>query len=310
MPGEVSFLILTNSILRLKVLRRWLFPVAACLWIVWLLGGCSTEEAVSRSKQTHAISAETKQALQQLSESSEKLYRAMKSNDTMLARAQLEGIARQLPSLSLEGIVHAESLEVIYAALGEARRTFNAVQFDPQLGLREAAKIRLLCDALSQPKHPMWRTYYKPMEDNANRIYQAAAEQQSPMLHAAYEELAARYAMIKPSLAVAHPAQMLVKADSMIAYLQPRVQQSPPAYEEVMAIHTELLQLLREMFGRDASSTDIPVHAPLLPIHPVLYWGAAIGSFILTVLAFVGYRRYHYEKERPPSVRQKPDQDG
>ncbi len=293
------------TILR-KWSQRWLFPVTACFVIVTLLGGCFAQEAAP-SSSVQDLSVETRKALEQLSASSEKLYQAMKADDPVQARTQLESIARQFPSVSLEGMVSAEGMEAVYVALGEARKTFNAVQFDPRSGIREAAKIRLLFDTLSQPKHPMWKAYYKPMADNVNQIQQAAQEQQAEELLTAYRELSGRYAMIKPSLAVTHPAQQLVKADSMFVFLQSHIERDTPAFTHIEAVHNDLTQLLRELFGRDAASADVAAYSPSLPIHPVLYWGAAIGSFILTILAFVGYRRYRYERDRPPSIRQKHD---
>ncbi|GIQ67579.1 hypothetical protein XYCOK13_04030 [Xylanibacillus composti] len=297
-----------QSTIRLKPQLQWLFPLTACLWIILLLGGCSAGEALP-SIRVQELPEDTRLALQQLSQSSEKLYQAMKADDPVQARVQLESIARQFPALSLDGVIPAEGMEAVYVALGEARRTFNAAQFDPQKGLREAAKIRLLFDALSQPKHAMWKAYYKPMEDNARLMHQAAEEHHEQALRSAYEEFAGRYEMIKPSLAITHSPQMIAKADSMLVFLQARVDRNTPAYDEIVAVDKDLRQLLRELFGREASSADMPVYSPSLPINPVLYWGAAIGSFIITVLTFVGYRRYRYEKERPPAVRQNTDRE-
>lgn len=260
---------------------RWpglVIGLAACL----LLGSLPVQAAENGGEPGR------EEKLRLLDETAAALYREAKAGKAVEAREELERFADLMTRLSYGGITTLEGLNALTSLVAESREVYNRVQFDQRLALLSAAKIRLAADALTHREKPLWLEYRATFEQDAEKLREAILsgrrEEAKRALGAFYDH----YLVIRPAVLISRSAAVAEKLDSWFLFMNGLL--SAPDYDaaRVKDGAANAAQLIEELFrpGDAAASAG-----PGKPAAPAL-WAAMVCGAIVSVLAYVGYRKY------------------
>jgi hypothetical protein len=122
----------------------------------------------------------------------------------------------------------------------------------------------------------------------------------------AFDQLSQHYKVIRTAVLLKSDPWKVERSDSVIRYASRILTANPPNAALWQGIITPLHEAMDGLFpgGKEAESAFVPTIAP-----PPWGWSAIMGSFIVTILTWVGWRRYRvdqYTAPRMPSRRTEP----
>jgi sporulation protein YpjB len=243
------------------------------------LNGCSspvesTEQAAEEREYVK---------LDKLNRIADEMYLKTQDEHIEEARVELIRLSELLTEIRYQGITSLEGVQALTQTVIEAKAVFSAVEFSMEEGLMVSAKLRLAADALTHPKNPMWLQYYKVLKQDGIELALAVEKDQPDLIKQGLAKIAGHYSLIKPAVVITRDPSEARKMDSFLVFLNKETSvEALKQYES----------LLKELFHREESTTYLPVSDQ----NPVL-WSLAIGSIIITVLIYAGWRRFQYERD-------------
>lgn len=248
------------------------------------LAGCARAERPPAASVPPPSEAQL-QKLQQLNQTAEEMYAKAMQGDYAGARGALQRMSDQVPQIHFEGITSVEGIKALADALTEAKRVFNAVQFQPEAAAVVAAKLRMAADALTHTNQPLWLQYYSVLQADMDRLEKAAKEKNKKELQAAAGQLAAHYDWVRPSLIISRAASDVEKTDSLIAFIKTQTT-NDESYKSVLNAAGPLRQMLDKLFMKKETTAYLPYVEQQNPI----LWTLVLGSIIMSALSFAGWR--------------------
>ncbi|MFC5403785.1 sporulation protein YpjB [Cohnella soli] len=236
------------------------------------------------------------------------LYGAVNASDVQSARDRLSALEEQFRKLPMEGIATAEGIQALANSMTDMKKAVAAVKLDERKWKEGAARLRLAADALAHPDRPLWVSYRKVLINDLKQL-EAALPNKSPSsgvsaasdaAKAAFGQLSVHYSVIRTAAALRAEPSTIERADSAFRYAA-RLLGSPSTQTMLLlSVAPQLRDALDAMFPQEAPAAFVP---PLGPVPPSWGWSATIGSFIVTVLSWVGWRRYKDDRfvDRPVS---------
>lgn len=223
------------------------------------------------------------------------LYEAVRRGDDRDMLRRLEEVERRLRELPLSAIRTAEGIEALAETVAQMKRAAVALTPDAVRRDRAAAALRLAADELAHPERPMWHQYRPLLADDINRLEQLTkGKRRLPAeATATYERLAEHYRLIRTAALLRGEPWKVERGDAVLTYAGRLIR----ATDADPALIAGLFAPLREAMGglfpadSDAPPATVPVYVP-----PPWGFSAAIGSLILTVLAWNGWRRFRFER--------------
>lgn len=224
------------------------------------------------------------------------LYEAAKRDEPEELLRRLGEAENRLRALTLEEIRSAEGIVALADSLAEVKRAAAAVTADPQRRERAAAALWLAADELAHPDRPLWHRYRLILGDDIDRLERLAKDEppsrrQREEMLAAYRELAGHYRLIRTAALLRGEPWKVERSDSVLVYAERLLKASRPDPKLLEGLFPQLREAMAALFPADADapSSAVPVYVP-----PPWGFYAAIGSLILTVLAWNGWQRYRY----------------
>lgn len=281
-------------------MRRVIIP--ALLSLAMLLGSVASVWADSAStSQANLVAPET--AIR-FDRTAELLYRAARESNRQAGYLYVQ---------QLRGMMDKQMKRLPLSEAGWAIVERSAAEIEYKLSngkpgsdwLSDAARIRLAADAIVRPEAPLWHSYETVMRDDLERVVKAWNRMDgrgAESARAAIDLLAVHYDRIEAAVKLqADPA----KADGLkerIAYTtglleaDKRQEAQPDWTNQALA---DLETSLSVLFEGTAAAEPLPAVAPIHAGHPVS-WILMLGSVIMGVLAYVGYRKY---KQQPYGIK-------
>ncbi|MDB4867022.1 MAG: hypothetical protein JWR03_1355 [Cohnella sp.] len=222
--------------------------------------------------------------------SAEALYDAAVRGDTFQTRLYLRQTEAELRALPMQRIATAEGIEALAQSVSRMKRTVAAVSTDPQNWKDEAAEIRLAADALAHPEAPLWHQYRRVLGEDVASL--SAAIQKAGVSSASLaslNRLKAHYELIRTSVLLHSETFLTERADSVLRYAQ-RLLVNPNTDPRLLTRLTPSLQESMEGLFPVKEKDQAAVVTPLAG--PPWGWSAFMGTFIVSVLTWVGWRRY------------------
>ena len=165
-------------------------------------------------------------------------------------------------------------------------------------GKLAAAKIRLVGDALTHPNEPMWLQYYKILQDDISHLQNALQKKNIQEVRNQIVQLNSHYLIIRPAALMNRDPSAINKVDSIILFLQRQTAPNQVDMASLMNVIDQLNQSMSELFQR----SDAAAYVPLFPDHKqsIWLWTLVVGLFIVTVLAYSGWRMFVFETKAFP----------
>ncbi|MFC7147203.1 sporulation protein YpjB [Cohnella cellulosilytica] len=277
------------------LLRACLGAAVAC----GLLAAASGAAAASApSGEPSPASSVSGQAYEKFLATAERLYEAVNGGQLEAAVQRLGELERQLRSLPMKTIATAEGIRALAGDVAEMKRTVAALSPDEAKWKKGAASLRLAADALAHPDKPIWHRYRTVLQEDINKLAAAVesgtAKQggpPAPAVRAAFEPLAEHYGLIRTAALLRAEPWKIERIDSALRYASRIYEAQAPKPELVRGTLEPIREALRELFpeGGGASETLVP---PLGAVPPSWGWSAMMGTFIVTILTWVGWKRY------------------
>lgn len=266
------------------------------------LAGCR-RTADSQDTRPPGPSAEQLQQLEQLNQAADELYQASTTGRLVDAREVLLRLGDQVASMSFANVTTVEGVDVLTDAVVEAKREFNAVRIDPDKAVKAAARLKLAADTLTHPNQPMWLQYYKVLSEDTKLFEQSVASGATNEAQRRLGYLKDHYDTIRPAVWIGRTPQEAEKMDSLLAFFTRYVDAGNFQQEILKSGITQWKDALDSLFRK---SGDRTAYLPAIqPDKPIL-WTVTVGSLIITVLMFSGWRMFESERNMVRRPRPRP----
>jgi sporulation protein YpjB len=235
--------------------------------------------------------------------STEGLYDAVTEGKLDEATTSLILIEKQFRSLPMQEITTAEGVQALAQTIAELKRAGAATTPSQEGWLIGAAALRLAADALAHPDKPIWHQYRTLLSEDLNTLSTAILPSQTQQQGAvsvpetaiqAFVRLEGHYRVIRPAVLLKSEPWLVERGDSSIRYAGRVLRADPPNADLLPSVVQPLREAMEGLFptglGHDAASTVVPPIAS-----PPWGMSALLGTFIVTILTWVGWRRYKLE---------------
>jgi hypothetical protein len=223
------------------------------------------------------------------------VYEAVKRGDHGQVLRRLGEAESRLRELPLAEIRTAEGIEALAKTVAEMKRAAAAVTPDPDRLEKAAAALRLAADELAHPERPLWHQYRPLLADDIDQLERLAKGKRRLPAEAAatYERLAGHYRLIRTAALLRGEPWKVERGDAVLTYAGRLIRAADADPALISGLFAPLREAMAGLFppDPDAPPATVPVYVP-----PPWGFSAAIGSLILTVLAWSGWRRFRFER--------------
>lgn len=270
-------------LLRLKIKKS---AVSLMLFILLLLtAACST--MTNENEKSLVVDDEQLENAENINQLADIIYNHVNEENLVEARKGLHQLSEQVTNIRFQGLTTIEGMQALIASVISAKEIFNAIQYSQQEGLKAVGKVRLATDALTNPKNPMWLGYYKILKNDGDQLRKALETDQPETIGGAMVRISEHYSMIRPAALMNREPSEVHKIDSFITHL------NTLNTDSISSVLDQYDSLLIEFFRVKSSTAYLPLDNQQNP----LIWIITIGSIIVSVLSFVGWRRYRIEQD-------------
>lgn len=284
---------------------RWLLAGAAALLLDPSAAAAESPAAAPASGQAQAdrptgssASRSDTQAIEKFREAAESLYQAVNRGDRLAAVRSMKETETRLRELPMMRIATAEGIEALADSVAEMKRAMAAVTQDGRRVQSAAGAIRLAANALAEPQRPLWLQYRSVLREDVDVLAKALGDRPqsvTPEARAAFGRLAERYGLIRTAVALTSEPYVIERGDAAIRYAKRLLQQDRPDPKLLGGLIAPLREAMEGLFPPEGERpTTVPAVVP-----PSWGFGATIGSFIVAILTWAGWRRFRFDRTHP-----------
>jgi sporulation protein YpjB len=226
------------------------------------------------------------------------LYKAVNNGDAQLMFQSLSVIEYRFNLLPMSDDASPAGMQALAGQLRQMKRLLAFLNSDEQLVKSEAAALLLAADAMAKPDQPLWYNYRTVIAADLTSLQRvlAGSESAENIADTASEVLSglnAHYEIIRTAILMGGSSKAIERSDSVLRYTSTVLNAESPKSELTKGVMQPLEEALFALFP-DAKDEE---QSALVPTAPGASWGwsAMMGSLIVTVLTWVGWRRYRTE---------------
>ncbi|MFC4599050.1 sporulation protein YpjB [Cohnella hongkongensis] len=241
------------------------------------------------------------QAYERFLAAAERLYESVNGGRQAAAQEQLNEIEQQLRSLPMKAIATAEGIRALAHDVAELKRTLAAVRPDEAKWRNGAASLRLAADELAHPDRPLWHRYDTVVQEDINKLAASLGDDAGrlgrlePAVHQAFGQLSEHYGLVRTAALLRADPWVIERIDTVLRYAGRIYEAQSPKPELVQGTLAPIREAFGELFP-DRGAASETVVPPLGAAPPSWGWSAMMGTFIVTILTWAGWRRYKYEE--------------
>lgn len=284
---------------RKRQLRRFIRILLCGIAAIALLAGCTSEKKAPQVGADAAkVSAEgaQRETMRRMIEAADGAYDSVNSKDLETARTKMAQLSVLSTKLSYDGIATTEGMEALTRSILDAMRAMNSVSPDERTVLQKVAAARLAVDSLAHREQPMWKEFRNGLEDDLDALEAAAKNRDDPAASRALAQWRGHVELILPALVIAKGAEAGSMLESMTTFLRNAIRAAD--WSGLLEGIPPVREALEDLFGTSHKETASPLIPTAEPPQPAL-WSLSLGSFILAVLTYVGWRKYIAETVVP-----------
>lgn len=259
--------------------KRLLIVLWLCLLMIFTASCSSSADQMPDAK----LSETEYKKMEKLNGLAEQFYTNVNEGKIEEARAGIIELNKQVTNIHFKGAASPEGVEALMETMITAKQVLTSFMPSMNEAIVSAAKVRLAVDALTHPKHPMWLHYYKILKEDGNQLVIALEQQQEQHVNQAMNQMMKHYEVIRPAVLINREPSEVMKMDSYLKFLM---------NEPNISAMSQYDDVLNELFHRKSSTAYLELEQQQNPF----LWTAALGAIIITVLSYVGWRKYQYEQ--------------
>jgi sporulation protein YpjB len=185
-------------------------------------------------------------------------------------------------------VERVDQAHILLETIQQAEESLNSI--DPIKGQAEqkVLRMRLALDAVSHKKQPLWLNYYPTMAKALNELRYAIEQNKSDYFYRSINRLSAHFEMVRPSLIISHPQEVVVQLDSQLRYINENKSELWNNKDKMMQMINAVERQMKVAFFQDVENTN----------QTFLFIIFGIGTLICTVLSYVAWRKYRGETDR------------
>lgn len=227
-------------------------------------------------------------------------YTAVNKDDASLMAQSSAVILQRYKMLPLSPAASIDGLQILGDQLAQTKRSLAVAKPDKPRLKREAASLLLAADAMAHAIDPLWHNYRAVLADDLNAWRNALNEGEEPAdrgsdtgsASAAIERLRSHYEVIRTAAMLDADPLAVIRADTVLRYATIATRSESSNLALAQGAVQPLADAIFALFpnpGGDQSA--------VVPTVAGASWGwtAMMGSFIVTVLTWAGWRRYKDE---------------
>ena len=235
------------------------------------------------------FSAKETSPIDQLNYLSDEALQLTKSHRYEDAKKILDTFSDKFSNISVQDQNFTmDELRIVTIAHNEAVEATSNASMDPDERINRVTKFRLVIDAISSTKQPLWTEMKEPMLTVFSQVKAAALNGEREVFYEKLNSFLALYEVVYPSMKIDVSSERIQKLDTRINFVdQYRVEilTDNDARQELLVLETEL-QMIFDGLTEDEAD-------------PSLWWVIiSTGSIIILTLSYVGWRKYRGEHEK------------
>ncbi len=292
----------------LKSARRLGLSVVSAVALLFVLPGAVSgsayrTDAVQQGSEARDIADVSSSSLEEYDRflrSATVFYRAVNDDDDSLMSQSAAVLQQRYQSLPLSGIALMDGIQALGEQLNQTKRSIALAAPDKRRLKAEAASLLLAADAMANPTQPLWHDYRTVFSEDLRSLRVAlngdggAAAGGADLTGAseALWHLKAHYELIRTAALMKTAPFNIVRSDNVLRYASIVI----GSESSNLALAQGALQPLEEaLLAIFPGASDEP--SVVVPAVAGASWGwtAMMGSFIVTVLTWAGWRRYKDE---------------
>ncbi|GGF88965.1 sporulation protein YpjB [Paenibacillus abyssi] len=256
--------------------------------------------------RTVAVPVSVDSALQQhavrLAAISDELYQAASDGNKQLTYYNLSRLRRLTADPSVRQLGSKQGWT---AAEETIRQLSDALQYGKLNGDARAdgAKLMLAFDALSSGERALWISYHEIMQDDLNRLikaWQRQTDDRTEAAVAALKTLSGHIELIVPAALMQRDPMLVQALQETYQYTLSLLNAGQSGRLERLWMDNSLAALSQAVdlvFYDSEGETIEPVLSPIYGGMP-WRWTIVIGLLIISVLMYVGWQKYRFERDR------------
>lgn len=274
----------------------WIRKIGWIVFAAWLFIGLLpiSNRAAAAAEGTGADAVRT------FRQSADKLYAAVSQGNRLEASRSLRELELALRGLPLSKIATAEGVQALAGSVAEIKRAWASVTPDAARLEAAAGEIRLAADELENPDKPMWHRYRPILKEDANALAAAIGDGTglAPAdARSALDRLKKHYRLIRTAASLRSEPSAVERGDSVLRYAEKILKPDKPDASLARDLVPSVREAMEGLFpAEDRETAAAPTFMP-----PSWGFAATIGSFIVTILSWAGWRRFRYDRDHPPS---------
>ncbi|WP_211744984.1 sporulation protein YpjB [Paenibacillus sp. Marseille-Q4541] len=231
----------------------------------------------------------TSSSVEQLSQVATSLYRNALDYNLSAVREDVGELTRQVEKFSFDGLTTVEGMHALTETIVEVKEASASVQAASDSLQHASAKLRLAVDSLAHPDKALWLQYYKIIKEDLLSIEEEASNEEGTAMVAKYAELESHYETIRPAAIIRRQPYEIERFDSWMSYLKGLTLRNGSEPQDILDALKQGDEFANALFGKEKDETAfVPFAGGPEPWAANLF----IGSAIVAVLAYVGYRKY------------------
>ena len=228
--------------------------------------------------------------IEQLNDLSDEALQLTKSHRYEDAKVILAAFSEKFTSVMVkEQTFTMDELRIVTIAHNEAVEATTNATMNPDERINRVIKLRLVIDAISGSKEPLWTEMEEPVMAAYDGVKRAAVNGDKESFQQNLNSFLSLYDVVHPSMKITVPVQKIQQLDTKIQFVdryRMDVFESDMAKQQLFNIESELSMAFENLATED--ETD-----------PSLWWVIiSTGSIIIMTLSYVGWRKFKGEREK------------
>lgn len=223
-----------------------------------------------------------------LNELAEQVLYLSQKNEFEAAKKQLGHLSNFFLSLNTGDFVQRiEQVQVLTETIIQAEEAFNRVSPNSEEIEHKLLKLRLVIDAVSHKRQPLWLNYYPTIVQTMDELYAAAKDERRDSFYHYINQLANQHEFIRPALVISHDGQTVEKIDSKMKFLMTKRSELWQDNKNRLAFIEGMEGDWKRLFYQADEENSLSF----------IYLTVGMAVLICSVLTYVAWRKYKGEKE-------------